>query len=389
MSGPLNGLRVLDLSHALAGPMCTYQLQLLGADVIKVERPGGDAFRNYTEHSGASGMSGPFVAVNGGKRSIVLDLTDPLGAEAVRRLASTADVVVENFRPGVARSLNVDHDTLRALDPRLIYCSITGFGQAGPLHQRPAYDHIVQAMSGMMSVNGVPGGDPTRVGLPVADVFAGYVGAYAVLAALVQRTSTGLGQHVDVSMLDASMVLMAPFFAGFYLNGTVPQRTGNKGFRLVASSDTYATSDGFLAIGANHQAQFERLCEVLGAPELPRDSRFTDHVARVRHAEDLHDALAALIGKRKARELEDALTAREVPAARVRDIAETAGEPHVRDRGNLLDVALASAGDQTSVVGTGFLAESMAIEVRAPVPRLGEHTTEILREIGLAEADVV
>jgi crotonobetainyl-CoA:carnitine CoA-transferase CaiB-like acyl-CoA transferase len=388
---PLEGVRVVDLSHALAGPFCTYHLGLLGADVIKVERPVvGDDMRHYTEHAGLKLMSAPFIATNAGKRSITLDLKHPAGRGVVARLLATADVVVENFRPGVAARMGLGWEDLRSVNSRLIYCSISGFGQTGELRDWAAYDHIVQAMSGIMSVNGEPDGEPLKMGGPGIDIFAGFAGAYAILAAILQRERGGPdapGQYVDLGMLDSAMVLMTPTIVTYLLSGVPPRRTGNRGFRLVVTSDTYQTRDGYLSIGANHQQQFEKLSAILGVPELPRDPRFADHRARLEHAEVLRAILIDLFRTRTAAELEPQLAAAQVPVSRVRTIPEIVEHPHMADRGIFLDTRVPGREQPVRVVGAGFQFAHDGPDAPAAVPGLGEHTDEILAELGYSEED--
>ncbi|HZU15771.1 MAG TPA: CoA transferase, partial [Candidatus Dormibacteraeota bacterium] len=237
---PLEGMTVVDLGHALAGPCCAYHLGLLGADVIKVERPGlGDDMRDYVEHAGLEKMSAPFIPVNAGKRSVTVNLEVADGREVLERLIRRGDVLVENFRPGVASRLGLSEEAVFALNPSIVYCSVSGFGQTGPLRDWTAYDHIVQAMSGIMSLNGEPDGEPLKMGGPGVDIFSGVLAAGAVLAALLQRERDPArrGQRIDVAMLDAAMVLMAPTIASYFLSGAPPRRTGNRGFRMVVTSD--------------------------------------------------------------------------------------------------------------------------------------------------------
>lgn len=396
---PLDGVLVADLTHAVAGPLCTSQLRAIGADVVKVERPGpGDDMRHYTEHAGLPGMSIPFIVLNGGKRSITVNLKSAGGQQIIRRLAAHADVVVENFRPGVADSLGVGWEDLKKTNERLVYCSVTGFGQSGPLRDWPAYDHIVQAASGMMMINGEPGQGPLKVGIPLADLFAGHMAAFAILAALAQRDATGLGQRVDVAMLDSLLTLLGSPAATYLYDGEEPRRTGNRGFRLVATSDTYRTADGYLSIGANHQAQFEALCRILGEERLLGDPRFADHRARVRHGSELREELQAIFETRSAERLETELAGARVPASKVRSLPELLDHPHVRERGLLTEVDVPGAAGPVRVVGPGFrltgassaapAGEHAAPAGRAAVPALGQHTDEVLREIGFSAAEI-
>lgn len=387
MSPPtgLKGIRVLDFSHALAGPLCTYHLALLGADVIKVERPDvGDDLRHYTEHAGAKDMSSPFVAANAGKRSIALDLKSPLGIEAVRRLAATADVVIENFRPGVPDRLGIDHGTLSAINPRLVYCTVTGFGHTGPLKDWAAYDHIVQAMSGIMWLNGEPDQGPLKVGLPFADTFSGYMAAFAIMTALFQRERTGRGQFIDIGMLDATLVLLSQGIATYQMTGVDPIRTGNRGYRLVATADTYDTRDGHLSIGANHQHQFVAMCEVLGWREILEDPRFADHQARARHNDELRAVLAAHFAREDGESLERRLAAAQVPVARVRRIADIVRHDHVKQRDLFVQADVPGLEQPLALTGSGFRFDDDLPLRQAHVPLVGEHTEQVLAEIGLA-----
>lgn len=381
----LKGIRVLDFSHALAGPLCTYHLALLGADVIKVERPEvGDDLRHYTEHAGARDMSAPFVAANAGKRSIALDLKSPQGAQAVQRLVANADVVIENFRPGVPEKLGIDYATIGAANPKVIYCSVTGFGASGQLRNRVAYDHIVQAMSGIMWLNGEPEQGPLKVGLPFADTFSGYLAAFAIMTALFQRERTGQGQFLDVAMLDATLVLLSQGIATTQMSGAEPIRTGNRGYRLVATADTYATRDGFLSIGANHQHQFLAMCEALGWQHITEDPRFRDHQARTRNNDALREVLERHFVTEDGDDVERKLAAAAVPAARVRRMSEIVQHPHVRQRDLFVQAGVAGLDRPVELTATGFRLADDLPPRSASVPGVGEHTRDILEEIGMA-----
>ena len=384
----MDGIRVLDFSHALAGPLCTYHLALLGADVIKVERPGlGDDLRHYTEHAGAKDMSAPFVAANAGKRSIALDLKSATGREAVRRLAQRADVVIENFRPGVPKKLGIDYETLKQLNPKMVYCSLTGFGATGELSQWAAYDHIVQAMSGIMWLNGEPDQGPLKVGLPFADTFSGYVAAFAITSGLFQRERAGIGQFIDIGMLDATLVLLSQGIATYQMSGVAPIRTGNRGYRLVATADTYPTKDGYLSIGANHHHQFVAMCEALGWQDILNDPRFADHQARLRHNDALRQTLEQHFATASAAELEQKLAAVSVPVSKVRTIAEIIAHKHVRERDLFVETTVPGMAEPIQLTGSGFRFGDDTPRRTADVPTIGQHTEEILHEIGMSPGD--
>lgn len=381
---PLEGIRVLDFSHALAGPLCTYHLALMGADVVKVEKPGvGDDLRLYTEHSGLPGMSAPFVAANAGKRSIALDLKSPMGREAARRLAEKADVVVENFRPDVAATLGIDWATIKSINPKAIYCSVTGFGRTGPLRDWTAYDHIVQAMSGVMWLNGEPDQGPLKVGLPFSDTFSGYVAAFAIVNALFQRTRTQQGQFIDVGMLDATLMLLSQGIAVYGMSGQTPIRTGNRGYRLIATADTYEARDGFVSIGANHQHQYEAMCKALGLEHILHNPKFAGHAERLANNDELRSLLADTFRKFAAEDVEQRLSKVGVPVAKVRNIPEIVRHPHVIERNTFVRTHVPGFAGDLALTGAGFKFEHDGPLSEASVPQVGQHTDAILREIGL------
>lgn len=383
---PLDGIRVVDFTHAIAGSTCTQMLLQLGATVIKIEPPGtGDAFRHYTEHAGPPGMSVPFAALNAGKRSVALNLKSRRGQALARQLAEGADIVAENFRPGVIARLGLGWDVLHAANPRLVMISLSGFGQDGPLRDWGAYDHIAQAVSGMALMNGFDE-RPFKIGLPVVDSFTGYLGVIAVLAALRERDVTGQGKRIDVAMLDAAIKIMGTAAAMWSYTGVAPQGTGNRGFRLVATAEYYATAEGWIALGANMQHQIEALFRVLGHAELMSDPRFATHAARVEHYAALKGWLTEHLLGRRAADLEAELTAAGVPAARIRDIGEALTHPHIMARG-LAEAAEMPGHDRPlTVLGPGFGVESDPVPRH--VPSLGEHTGSVLTELGLTAAEI-
>lgn len=381
----LDGLRVVDLSHAIAGPTCTNMLVELGAEVIKVEPPRtGDGFRHYTEHGGEPLLSIPFASINAGKRSIALDLKQPAGVDILWRLIERADVLVENFRPGVLARLGLTVEPLRTRNPRLVTVSITGFGQTGPLAERGAYDHIAQAVSGIALLNAGPEG-PRKIGMPIIDSFTGYLATIALLAALRRRDATGTGEHIDVAMLDAALKLVNTTVSVHSYTGRTPGGTGNRGFRLVATADFYPTADRWIALGANNQPQVEALFRVLGRTDWIADPRFATHDARVTHYDELRDGLTEALSGWQAEALENALAAVRVPVAMLREVGEVACHPHIAERGTLHDVVLPGFDRPLAVVGPGFAVDPSDPPV---VPVLGADSQAVLVDLGLAAAEI-
>ena len=326
MAKPLESIRVLDLSHVIAGPLASFYLAQLGAEVIKVEAPQGEVMR---------GRSG-FAAMNAGKRSLAVDIRDHAGAQAIRDLARGADVFIENFRPGVVKRHGLDYERIRAIKPAIVYCSISGYGQQGEWSGRGAYDHVVQALTGMMmQAGGKPGDPPLKVGFPVIDVAVGMLSALAIVAALRRRDREGSGQYIDASMVQASLMLMYPLTSASLTTGKEPERVGNRGFSGSPAADTYRCADGWLATAANTPQQFRKLARVLGLEALCEDARALDlekfNAANggfvvARDFEYLAQKLHAAFASRSAVAMEQALNAAGIPAARVRSLAEFLGE---------------------------------------------------------------
>ncbi|WP_066793767.1 CaiB/BaiF CoA transferase family protein [Sphingomonas soli] len=381
---PLSGIKVLDCTQVFAGPFATYQLALLGAEIIKVEPIGrGDTLRGYYHGSGAGNqMSGSFVAINSGKRSIALDIKSEEGKRIFRALVAASDVLVENFRSGVMERLGFGWDDCRSINPKLIYASLSGYGATGPNASHPALDHIIQAASGMMSLNGQADADPVKVGFPVIDSFAGYVAAFGVMAALLQRGHTGEGQRVDVGMLDVAMVLMTSMVVPYHNAGTEPPRLGNRGYSGSPTSDLFRTGDGNISIGANGPGHFEKLCDAIGASHIYGDPRFATPAARIENTPALRAEIESALAARSAEEWEPVIAAAGVPAAKLRTVSEALGNPQLKSRSLVQTVPLAAGkADPVTVLNLGFEA-SWESGAKEPSPLLGEHSDAILESLG-------
>ncbi len=390
MATSLRGIRVLDLTNVLAGPFACHQLAHMGADVIKVEsRQGGDLARQLgadpelnRRHMGVS-----FLAQNPGKRSITVDLKKPAGKEVLRRLVRSADVLVENFRPGVMQRLGLGYDALLAENPRLIYCAISGFGQDGPLRDLPAYDQIIQGMSGTMRITGAPESAPLRVGYPVADTIGGMTAAFAIAAALADRQRTG-GTFIDVAMLEAVMATMGWVVSNHLIAGQAPVPMGNDNF-TASPSGTFRTADGLLNIAANKQEQFEALCRVVERPELPADPRFAERQGRLRHRAELKALLEEALSARSTDAWWPLLNQAGVPAGPVYGVPEALAHPQVAGRGMVGRFAdVPGVGRDIQVVRTGFKIDGQAPRVDTPPPMLGQHSGEILASLGYTAEEI-
>jgi crotonobetainyl-CoA:carnitine CoA-transferase CaiB-like acyl-CoA transferase len=392
MPRPLEGVKVADFSHVMAGPFASHFLCLMGADVVKVEPPGvGDPMRNYGADRRYDGMAPAFIAANCGKRSIVLDLKTEGGREASRRLVAASDVVLENFRPGVMARLGLGYEACRGLRGDIVYCSVSGYGQAGPMRDYPAIDNIVQATSGLMSLNGERDGPFMRIGFPAVDTYAGTIAAMAILGALLRRERSGEGEHIDVSMVDASMVLAASAVVPFLVTGRVPERTGNTGYSGQPTAGLFVTKDGTsVSLGVVQQTQFERLCAAMDRRDLAADERFRTSERRRANAVALREELQAELLRRPGEEWERLLSDAGAPCGLVRDIAAAARLPMLRERGVIAPVRIAGSpdGEEVAVVGGGYVAASGPLRIDAPPPRLGEHTRVVLAELGYSPREV-
>ncbi|MCQ4160002.1 CoA transferase [Roseomonas sp. GC11] len=395
-SGPLSHVRVLDLSRIMAAPWCTQILADLGADVIKVERPGaGDDTRAWgppflKDRDGQpTREAGYFLAVNRGKRSVTVDMAQPEGQAIIRELARGADIVLENFKAGALARYGLDAAALRALNPRLIYCSVTGFGQDGPRAGQAAYDFAIQAMGGLMSItgerDGAPGGGPQKVGVPIVDLMTGMYATVAVLAALARRAETGEGETIDLAMLDVQAAFLANQAMNWLVSGRTPQRGGNR-HPNIQPQDVFACADGHLVLAVGNDGQFAKLCEALERPDWAGDPRFAKNPDRVRN----NPALTALLAERFATlpraALMAALEAAGVPCAPINTIPEVFDDPQLQHRAMLRHLPHPLAGTVPQVVSPLRFAENPLRFDRAP-PLLGQHTEEVLAELGLPPAE--
>jgi crotonobetainyl-CoA:carnitine CoA-transferase CaiB-like acyl-CoA transferase len=377
---PLSGIRVLDLTNVLAGPYCSYQLMLFGAEVIKIEIPGqGDLARRLGPDPdlNEAGLGASFLAQNAGKKSVELNLKDPDDRLAFAGLVRGADVLLENFRAGVMDRMGFGWPQLRALRPGLIYCAISGFGQTGPMRHVPAYDQIIQGLSGMMSITGTPQTAPLRVGFPICDTLGGLTAALAISAALAGRARTGEGCFLDVSMLEAAISAMGWTVSNYLVSGVPPEPMGDQN-ATAAPSGTFDAADGPLNIAANRQEQFETLCRLVGRPGLVTDPRFAGREDRKRHRGALSDELNAALRVRTAMEWEGILTAAGVPAARILTVPQAVGLAQLEHRGFLADVPYPDdSGQVLRVTGNGVLVDDEPLRPSGPPPRLGQHNAEV------------
>ena len=378
---PLSGIRVLDLSRVLAGPYCTMVLGDLGAEVIKVESSEGDETRGWgPPFAGeARGESAYYLCVNRNKRSIVVNFKTDKGQAIIRELIKQSDVLVENFRPGTLVRFSLDFESASVINPNLIYCSITGFGQTGPMRDKPGYDFMIQAMGGLMSITGEPDGDPMKVGVAVADLFAGQNAVIAILAALQARTQTGRGQHLDISLFDSQVGMLANVASNYLISGDLPGRYGNAHANIVPYQ-SFQASDAWFVVAVGNDKQFERLCEVIGNPELASDPRFTVNSERVKNRDELIAVLKPIFLNKTANAWLSALEAAGIPCGAINTLDKVFAEPQVEARELLIHMQHAEMVD-LKLVSSPLKFSDTPVHYRLPPPRLGEHTEEILKEL--------
>ncbi|MEW6124325.1 MAG: CoA transferase [Pseudomonadota bacterium] len=384
--GPLSGLRVIDLTRVLAGPLATQFLCDLGAEVLKIEPPGrGDETRHFAPFVG--GESHYFLSLNRGKKSLVVDLSTPEGARILTDLCATADVLIENFRPGVMDRLGLGADVLMKANPRLIYCAISGYGLTGPLRDMPSFDIVAQAMSGVMSINGEAGGAPHKIGLPVGDMSGGFFGAIAILSALVERTVTGKGRLIDVSLYDGTMSMLGYFAQLAFVTGEDPAPVGSA-HATVVPYGSFAARDGAIIIACLADRFWPKLCDALGVPEMGRDPRYATMADRRARRGEIEPRIADIIAGESVAHWQGVLDAHDVPNAPLLGITAALNHAQARAREMVVDVEHPTAG-RLRLLGRPIKFPGAPQAPLEPPPRLGEHTAEVLkRELGLTDAQV-
>jgi crotonobetainyl-CoA:carnitine CoA-transferase CaiB-like acyl-CoA transferase len=375
---PLQGIRVLDLSRVLAGPYCTMVLGDLGADVIKVEPPEGDETRAWGPPF-AEGESAYYLCVNRNKRGIVINLKSDEGKKILRDLAAESDVLVENFRPGTLEKFGLDFETLHQLNPKLIYCSITGFGQTGSMRDKPGYDFMIQASGGLMSITGEPEGEPMKTGVAVVDLFAGQNAVIAILAALQARTLTGQGQRLDIALFDSQLGWLANVASNYLISGKLPKRHGNAHANIVPYQ-SFQASDGWFAIAVGNDRQFARLCEMLAKPDLALDEKFATNSARVQNREILIPVLVSIFKTAPVADWLKKLDEAEIPCGPINNFEQVFSMPNVQEREMLVKMDHPTIG-KLPLVGSPLKMSDTPVEYRLPPPLMGQHTEEVLKKL--------
>ncbi|MGP3667067.1 MAG: CaiB/BaiF CoA transferase family protein [Candidatus Bathyarchaeota archaeon] len=384
--GALDGVKVLDLSSALAGPYCTMMLADMGAEIIKVEPPEGDVSRSWGPPF-IEGESSYFLSINRNKKSIVVNLKFDKGREIVLKLAEKCDVFVENFRPGVAKRLGVDYEVVKKVNPKIVYCSISGFGQDGPYRDYPAFDQILQGMGGLMSITGEPGRPPVKVGVPITDIAAGMFAAYGVVCALFYREKTGKGQYVDVSMLDSQVAWLTYQAGRYFATGEIPEPIGS-GHPVIVPYQAFKTKDGYINIAAGNDNLFRSLCEVLGVKHLADDPRFNTNPKRVENREELVKILEKIFIQKTTNEWLELIRKAGVPCGPIYNIRDVVSDPQVLFRKMVVEIKHPKAG-MIKVTGVPVKLSESPGDIKLPPPMLGQHTDEILSFLGYSSGDIV
>ena len=392
MSASLDGIRVIDMSHVIAGPLTSYFLAQLGAEVFKIEKPiSGDVLRANNEPIKTDTPTG-FASFNLGKKSLAIDFHTQDGADAIRKLAKDANVFIENFRPGTVKKYGLDYESIKKINPKIIYCSISGYGQEGKWSNRGGYDQVIQALTGMMMMSGSENEiNPTKVGFPVIDIATGMLGALSITSAIYRQARDGIGQYIETSLIQASLMLMYPYVTDYLTNGKVIKRQGNKGFSGSPASDVFQCKDGWLSIAANTPAQFKKMMHLLDLDAICRDATLIDLDAfnatnqgfvKARKPDLVKEKIENALRSRSAIELEDQLNVNGVPAAKVRTLMEFLEE---LSDGKNVTIPFASYEQDDKVIkttGLGFSLDKVSQSTAKRSPKLGEHTYEILKDIG-------
>jgi crotonobetainyl-CoA:carnitine CoA-transferase CaiB-like acyl-CoA transferase len=394
MAGPLQGIRVLDLSRILAGPWASQMLADLGAEVIKIERPGsGDDTRAWgppympDEKGEATTESAYFHGANRGKQSVCIDMSQPEGQTLIRDLARQSDVLIENFKVGGLKKYGLDFDSLSTINPKLVYCSITGFGQTGPYAERAGYDFMIQAMGGMMSITGEADGQPMKTGVAIADILTGLYAANAIQAALMHQQKTGAGQYIDMALLDVQVATLASQAMNYLATGTSPARLGNAHPNIVPYQ-AFATSDGYIILAVGNDSQFLRFCELSGNPELAADERFQKNSNRVRHRDSLLPQIKEIMLQKTSAQWLEALNARGIPCGPINNIEQVFADPQVQHRGMQLELDHPAAGKVAGVASPIRLSQT-PIEYQQAPPMLGQHTDDVLSRLLALDAAAI
>ncbi len=378
MTAKLDGVKVLDVSRVLAGPFCSLMLGDMGADVIKVEPPGGDETRTWPPFY-SNGESGYYMALNRNKKCIVLNLKHPAGKKVLYDLVERADVFIENFSPGVVKRLDIDYDTLKEINPQIIYCSISGFGQDGPYRNKRAYDPVIQAMGGAMSVTGVKDGDPVKIGIPVGDLGGSLMAVNSILAALFHRERHGTGDYIDISMLDGQLALLSIMAAEYFANGTVPKRLGLEHPWRVPSK-TFKTKEGYITASATSGSLYPKLCKALGLEGLIDDPHFKTNVLRVQNRDELYPIIEKKMMTKTAKEWGKIFEKTGIPNGVMYDMDQVFNDAHVLHRGMLQTIAHPTLG-KLKMIGVPWKFRNSENKKMTSPPLLGEHTDEILRDV--------
>lgn len=392
---PLDGIRVLDLSRVLAGPWCSQNLADLGADVIKVERPGtGDDTRGWgppylkDKDGNDTSEAAYYLSTNRNKRSIAIDIATPEGAELVRKMAAKCDILLENFKVGGLKKYGLDYESIKAVNPRIIYCSITGFGQTGPMASLPGYDFMIQGMGGLMSITGerddLPGGGPQKAGVAVTDLFTGMYASVAILGALHERNRSGLGQHIDIALLDCHVAMLANQVLNYMTSGVPPKRAGNA-HQNVVPYQVFAASDGHLIVAVGNDSQFRSYCEVIGRSELGEHPDYATNSARLRNRNTLIPELEKIMKTRTRDEWIGALQKAGVPCGPINNLKQVFEEPQVKAREIWRTIPHPLAGEAPTTASPIRYSDT-PVQYRMAPPLLGQHTDEILEELGLKDA---